>query len=371
MEPVEPVAPDRRSERRGAARERIRRRREDKSLPAPNWTWAIFALAIAGVIGVITLVAWASSRGATGGQGNSQVGVATNAPPPTFNANATPLPLPVIHAWDGKLRYSVLIMGIDKRPGDTGTGFNTDTLILVSINPINKSIGMLSIPRDVYVALPGQSTMQRINSIYAAGELQEPGGGPKLLIQAMRYNFGMPINSYVVVSFDAVINLVDDIGGVDINVPTPIDDPEYPDTFNGFDPLHIPSGLVHMDGQLALKYARTRHQDSDYDRTRRQQQVILAIRQKAVQPQVLAQLLGQAPTIWQQINKGIITDITFDQALSLGWYAKDIPANSIQHGTLDEKYLQAVQYDGDSVVIPNRSTIGQLMAQVYGADYSR
>jgi LCP family protein required for cell wall assembly len=371
VEPVETVAPDRRSERRGAARERTRRRREDKVLPAPNWTWAIFAVAIAGVIGVITLVAWASSRGSQGDQGNTQPGIANDGPSPTFDGNATPLPVPAIHAWDGKQRYSVLIMGIDKRPGDIGTGFNTDTLILVSINPLNKSIGMLSIPRDVFVALPGQSNMQRINSIYAAGELQQPGYGPKLLVQAMRYNFGMPINSYVVVSFDAVINLVDDIGGVDINVPTPIDDPEYPDMYNGYDPLHIPSGLVHMDGQLALKYARTRHQDTDYERTRRQQQLILAIRQKAIQPQVLAQVLGQATTIWEQISKGIITDITFNQALSLGWYAKDIPANSIQHGTVDEKYLQAVQYNGDAVVIPNRSTIGQLMAQVFGTDYSR
>src|SRR5207248_667885 len=113
--------------------------------------------------------------------------------------------------------------------------------------------------------------------------------------------------------------------------------------------------------QLALKFARTRHQDSDYERTRRQQQLILAIRQKAVQPAVLANLLGQAPTIWEQINKGLITDIKFDQALSLGWYAKDIPASSIQHGTLDDKYLQAMQYNGDAVVIPNRNTIAQLM----------
>src|SRR5437667_307288 len=110
----------------------MRRRRQEKSLPAPNWTWPIFALAIVG------------------------------------------------------------------------------------IKAVNESIVMRSIRRDVYVARPGQSTMQRINSIYAAGELQEPGGVPKLLMQAMRYNFGMPVNSYVGVSFDAAINLVDDIGGVDI-----------------------------------------------------------------------------------------------------------------------------------------------------------
>src|SRR5262249_57800763 len=103
-------------------------------------------------------------------------------------------------------------------------------------------------------------------------------------------------------------------------------------------------GTVHMDGQLALKYARTRHQGTDYDRANRQQQVLLAIRQKALKPDLLPQLAGQAPSIWNQVSKGVITDMSLDQMLSLGWYVKDIPASGIKRGTVDDKYLQAIQY---------------------------
>jgi LCP family protein required for cell wall assembly len=264
-----------------------------------------------------------------------------------------------------------LIMGIDKRPGEVGTGFNTDTLILASINPVTKSIGMLSVPRDIVVPLPGQETMQHINTAYAIGELQQPGNGPKFAMQTVQYNFGMPVNSYIVLSFDAVTSFVDDIGGVDIDVTTTINDPEYPDMNNGFDPLYIPAGRIHMDGKLALKYARTRHQDTDFERTRRQQQVIMAVRQKALTPEVLTQLAGQAPTIWNQVSKGVLTNISFDQAVSLGLYVKDIPTASIQRATVEDKYVQAVQYNGDSVLTPNRTVIGQLMAQVFGPDYNK
>lgn len=262
-------------------------------------------------------------------------------------------------------------MGIERVPPEAGDELNTDTIMLVSINPANASVGILSIPRDLFVPLPGQADLHRIDSIYAIGELQQPGSGPTLLSQAIRYNFAISTNAFVVVSYATLVNLVDDIGGIDIDVPTAIDDPQFPDTHNGYDPLHIPAGVIHMDGALALKYARTRHQDSDYDRTRRQQQVMLAVRKKATQPQLLAQLAAQAPGLWNQVNTGILTDLTFDQVLSLGWYAKDIPPGNIQRATIDGSYVQAIQYQGNAVVIPNRSTIAALMAQVFGPDYSR
>ncbi|MEP7289794.1 MAG: LCP family protein [Chloroflexota bacterium] len=360
----QPEDPDPSLERRGRTRERIRRRQAEKELPTFNWTWLVVALAVIGVIGVIALIALSTTHQQPG---NS----ATATPPPTVSGTNSAVALPVnIHAWDGKQRFSILIMGIDKRPGETGTGFRTDTLILVSIDSITKKVGMLSIPRDLYMPLPNQTDMQPINTVYVMGELQKPGGGPALVMQAIQYNLGIPVNSYVVVSFDTVIGLVDAIGGIDINVPQAIDDPEYPDMYYGFDPLYIPPGLNHMDGKLALKFARTRHQGSDYDRANRQQQVVLAIRQKALTPDELPQLAVKAPDIWNQISKGVITDMSFDQLLSLGWYAKDIPAANIQRGTIDEKYVQAVPYNNTVAIVPNRSTIGQLMTQVFGADYN-
>jgi polyisoprenyl-teichoic acid--peptidoglycan teichoic acid transferase len=346
----------------------MRRRQEqalNNALPAINWSWGVIAVAVVGVIGVISLVMLVatSARPAPTSTATLAVYAGKTQPPPTPSFD--------IRAWDGKQRLTVLVLGLDKRPGEIGTGFRTDTMILLSIDPTTRSIGMMSIPRDLYVPIPGESAMQRINSAYVLGELKRPGGGPALAVQTIQYNFGIPIHRYVAVSFDAVIGLVDAIGGIDINVPQTIDDPEFPDMNYGYDPLYIPAGIVHMDGQLALKYARTRHQGTDYDRASRQQQVIMGIRQKALKAEVLGQLVGQAPALWDRLSKGVLTDFTFDQALSLGWYIKDIPAANIKRGSVEEKYIQAMQYNGETVLTPNRARIGELMAQVFGADYSR
>jgi LCP family protein required for cell wall assembly len=343
------------------------RRRQDRAFPAVNWSWAVVIVAIVGVVGAISLIMLATT-----GRTN---------PPPTAASLATSAPivgktsiaaLPAnIRPWDGKQRFTVLVMGVDKRPGETGTGYRTDTMILVSVDPTTKAIGMLSIPRDVYVAIPGQADLQAINRAYVLGELDRIGGGPKLAMQTIQYNFGIPVNSYVVVTFEAAIGMVDAIGGIDIDVPQAIDDPEYPDMNFGYEPLFIPKGPTHMDGQLALKYARTRHQGTDFDRAYRQQQIIMAIRQRITKPEVLSQLLAQAPSLWEKLSKGVLTDITFDQALSMGWYVKDIPLISIRRGTVEDKYLQATQHNGETILVPNRARIGELMAQVFGENYSR
>jgi len=364
VEDAQPLAPP---HKRGVARERMRRRREDKAIPAPNWTWGILAIAIVGVIGAISLIVLTAS--------NPRQATPIPATPIPFGAQSTPLQptLPAIRAWDGKQRYTVLVMGLDKRPGEEGSGFRTDSLILISIDPATQSVGMLSIPRDLYVPipLPKSNGMQPINTAYVLGELDRLGSGPKMTMQTVQYNFGIPVNSYVVVSFETVINLVDAIGGVDITVPQAIDDPEYPDMYYGFEPLHIPAGTIHMNGQLALKYARTRHQTDDFDRAKRQQQVILAVRQRILKPDVLPGIVGQAPTLWNQLSKGVLTDLTLDQALGLAWYVKDIPAENIKRGTVGDKYVQAIQYNGDTVLTPNRAIIAELLTQVFGADYSR
>ncbi len=336
--------------------------------PAVSWTWAVIALAIIGVVAVVWVISLIMSV---------SPGTLTNSSPTPTTTQAAAIGAPTattavsIRPWDGKQRFTILILGIDKRPGDTGSGFSTDTIILVSIDPATKSIGMLSIPRDLYVVIPGQSDMQRINSAYVLGELQQPGTGPKLAMQTVQQNFGISVNSCVAVSFDAVIGLIDAIGGVDIDVPVTIDDPEFPDMNYGFDPLHIPAGPTHMDGKLALKYARTRHQDTDFDRASRQQQVLMAIRQKVLKADVLPGLIGQAPALWDRFSKGVITDFTLDQALSLGWYIKDIPLSSIKQGTVRDKYVLATQFNGDTVLTPNRALLGELLTQVFGPGYNR
>ncbi|MFN8418474.1 MAG: LCP family protein [Anaerolineae bacterium] len=355
----------RRNTASGRARERMAKRRQDRALPKIEWTWGIIAAAVGGALCLVTLVVSSIFRG-----GNVTVtataAVVNGVVQPTVTTDYG------ITAWNGDRRFTILVMGLDKRPGEEGTGFRTDSLILVSINPKTQQIGLLSIPRDTYVAMPNQPDLVKVNRVYVLGELNRPGDGPKLLVQTMQYNLGMRIDSYVAVSFDAVIKLVDAIGGIDINVPAEIDDPEYPSMDYGYEPLYIPAGIVHMDGQLALKYARTRHGSSDFARAERQQEVIMAMRARMTQPQVIASLVPQALSLWTDLSQYVITDVGFDQALSLAWYLKDLPSDGIRKNSIFGEYLQATSVDGDDgALVINRSNIAALMTSVFGMDYNQ
>ena len=174
-------------------------------------------------------------------------------------------------------RVNVLLMGIDRREGEPGP-WRTDTMILFSLDPINKTASMLSIPRDLWVPLPGYNTHERINSAYVYGELYAyPGGGGEYAKRAVQYNLGVPVDYYVRIDFRGFEAAIDTIGGIDIDVAERIVDNEYPTPDYGTMRLVIEPGPQHMDGDLALKYARTRHGNAggDIDRAPRQQQVIM------------------------------------------------------------------------------------------------
>ena len=117
------------------------------------------------------------------------------------------------------------------------------------------------------VYVPALKHNAKINTVHVLGYLNNyPGGGPTMLKDTVAAFLGYPIDFYIRVNFDGFREIVDLVGGVDIHVPRPINDPQFPDENYGYDPLHIPAGIVHMDGSLALKFARTRHADSDYAR---------------------------------------------------------------------------------------------------------
>ncbi len=347
-----------------------------------NWLYVLIALAVLGFAVLFSLSAILFRRAADArtSQAPDEVSSQVAAAPLSFTATpaATIAATPglTIQPWDGQQRFTLLLMGIDKRPGETGTVFRTDTLILISIDPSTHAIGMLSVPRDLYVSIPPNTVvgnsygLQRINAAYAIGELVHPGSGPQLAMQTVQYNLGIRINDYVVVDFSTVIGAVDTVGGVDIDVPTAISDPEYPNMNYGYEPLYIPAGHIHMNGTLALKYARTRHQSSDLDRARRQQQVITAIRDKILSLDMAPRLIAQAPTLWGQFNSGIQTDLTLDQLIRLGLYAKDVPKANVHQGVIDYSYVTSQMWQGMSILVPNRAAIGPLMVQVFGANYN-
>lgn len=211
--------------------------------------------------------------------------VAGTAPP-----QSTPAP------WNGKDRLNILMVGVDQRPQDAT--FNTDTMIVVSIDPSSGEVAMFSIPRDFeQIPLPpewpaasfyGGSYPNKVNSIWRDA-LQNPNlypgtnanRGATALKGAIGYMMGISIGYYVEVNFSGFKKVVDTLGGVTIDVQLPVSDYHYPtDDGRGAIKLYIPPGIQHMNGTEALAYARSRHATSDFDRAQRQQRVITSIRQQ-------------------------------------------------------------------------------------------
>jgi len=277
-------------------------------------------------------------------------------------------PLP---RWTGTERVNILVMGIDQREHEDGP-WRTDTMLVLTIDPVTMSGGMLSIPRDLWVPIPGYEEA-RINQAHFFGEVDDyPGGGPALAVKAVQYNLGIPIDYYVRVNFTAFEQVVDLIGGVDIQVEEEITDPIYPDEAYGFDPLYIPAGWQHFDGEMALKYARTRHTEGgDFDRAKRQQQVLQAVFEQVMQLDKLPQIAAQASNLWETLENSVVTDLKLDQIIALAQLASEVNPDDIRCGVIDEHYTQFMETpDGQQVLIPLRDRIRELRDYIFTTDTS-
>lgn len=227
-------------------------------------------------------------------------------------ATALPIALP---NWDKKERVNILLIGVDKREDDVYT--RTDTMILVSIDPGAKTVGMLSLPRDLKVTIPKHG-QDKLNAAYVYGDLDYgPGGGIRLLQQTIQQNFGVSVPYYGQVDFRGFEKIVDEFGGVNVDPPYPLKDDEYPTETNGYTSLYFPAGLQHLDGKMALKYARTRHPDNDFGRARRQQEVILALRQQAINHNLVATLYTKFFPLLDILAGSVKTNLSKDQSAAL------------------------------------------------------
>ncbi|MBC7223530.1 MAG: LCP family protein, partial [Anaerolineae bacterium] len=230
-------------------------------------------------------------------------------------------------------------------------------------------VGMLSIPRDLYVTIPGYGE-NRINMANFIGDRDKyPGGGPALAKRTIEYNYGVHVDYYVRVNFDGFERIIDTIGGVDIQVEKEIRDDTFPDEHYGYDPLYIPAGLVHMDGELALKYARTRHGDSDIHRARRQQQVILAVKDKVLQMNMAPSLLLKLPELMRTFSDSVETDIPVDQAIQLAQMALSWDLSQIETAVIDDSMtVRRITEKGADVLLPLNDKIRALMDRMFGED---
>lgn len=249
----------------------------------------------------------------------------TLTPSITPTATSTPGEIP---KWDGTGRLTMLLMGVDRREDEPS---RSDTMILVNIDPVAKTAGMIAIPRDVRVIIPGYG-VHKINASYAFGEADGArGGGPGLVIQTIETNFGIHIDYFAEVDFAGFVKIVDTVGGVTIDVPYPIKDDAYPASGNNYMRVYFPAGWQHLNGERTLQYARTRHDDGDGMRSVRQQQVLMALREQAVS----LDLLTKAGELLGELGDAVRTDLSPTQALQLARLATELPPEGIRSLSFD------------------------------------
>jgi LCP family protein required for cell wall assembly len=284
---------------------------------------------------------------------------------PTTNAPQVALPPP----WDGASRVTILIIGLDF--GDWSADRNgpsrSDTMMLLTIDPATKTAGMLSVPRDMWVNIPGFG-YSKINNAYAYGEGNKlPGGGPGLAVKTVENFLGINIQYYAQVEFTTFEKMIDTIGGVCLTIPEEI---KVGRTFEHS--VTLKAGYQCLDGKSTLGYARNRYTtNGDVDRAGRQQQVILAIRDKVIQPANFLSLITQAPTLYNELSGGINTNLPVADAMRLAVLAKDIPLNSIKQGVIDYTMMQDgfTNVNGQQLDIlrPYPDKIRELVDNIFGS----
>ncbi len=277
-----------------------------------------------------------------------------------------------LRPWDGESRFTLVVGGLDRRPEETGLAHRTDSLMILSIDPNSNSIGILSIPRDLLVSVPGYAKRQKINTVLPNGEGQRYGFGPTLLQQTVQYNFGIPVHNYVLMDFQALIDIVDIIDGIEITIDYTLDDPKYPDMNYGYDPLFIPAGTHKLNGYDALRFARTRHGNNDMRRAERQQLVLYAIRDRILSFDMVPRLILQAPQLWATLSDNLYTGLELGQVIQLALFVKDIDLANITTGVLNYNYVEDyTTEDGLFALIPSQGQVGYLMRNVFGDNYNQ
>ena len=320
------------------ARGRPEKPRDNRPLLRRPRTWFLL-LAMIPVIAAIVALFYFGNLLKAGYDAYNNINVPRNVDRPVFtiNSQGTPVVVPTEQAqaqipnWDNKDPFNILLLGIDPRPTDVDPP-RSDTMIVVHVDPATQQVTMMSIPRDLWVTIPGYG-QDKINAAYPYGELNPgavPGNctqycGATLAQQTVEANFGITINYFVTVDFEGFRKIVDTVGGIVIDVPAPIKDDQYPAENLGMKRILFKTGLQRMNGEQALQYARTRHDDNDIARGNRQQQVLLAIRQQAVS----RDLIFNIDTLLADAGSTVRTDLNFDQMRRLANLGRQIDASKI------------------------------------------
>jgi LCP family protein required for cell wall assembly len=261
---------------------------------------------------------------------------------------------------------NVLLLGSDRR---SGISFRTDTIVIASVQPSAGLVSLVSVPRDLYVYIPGY-TISRINTAWIYGEtLGYPGGGPQLLFDTVRYNLGVPIDRYAMVEMSGFQQVVDVVGGVDVRVACDFTDwrlrrPDLPQqAVSSWALFTVPRGVVHMDGDYALWYARSRSRSSDFDRSRRQHEILRALYREALQPGILARI----PELYTSLQSSVKTDADLDDILALAPFVTRLEPTHLRSRFIGRGEVRSfrVPVSGASVLLPQAEAIRSLLEDAF------
>lgn len=264
---------------------------------------------------------------------------------------------------EGSGRVNILLLGIG---GEKHEGGNlTDTVMIVSIDPRKNDVAMLSVPRDLYVNIPGHG-YARVNEAHSIGEAEKyVGGGPGLAKETISKTLDIPLHYYARVDFDGFKKIIDAVGGIDIEVDENIYDPYYPGD-KGETVYSIKKGKYHMDGNAALKYSRSRKTTSDFDRAKRQQKVLVAVKNKVLSTETIFNP-SKVNTIMNVLGGHIKTDFGLKDLKRLYEIAKKVDSSKIVSKVLDNEetgLLVGANVYGASVLKPASGDYKEIRAFV-------
>lgn len=264
---------------------------------------------------------------------------------------------------EGDGRVNILMIGVDDAAS------LSDSIIVASIDPVAKDVAMLSVPRDMLVDIPGFGRA-KINAAHAYGEQYDyEGGGPQLLQETLEETLDIPIHYYGRVDFEGFKQAVDIVGGVEVDVEETLVDNMFPDeNTGGYAPFRLEAGTHMLDGDTALRFARSRYSTSDFDRSRRQQSILLGLQDRALSKDTLSSPTKVAGLL-RSLSQNADTNLSIEEIMRLVEIAEEVDPDAVVQSQLDaseDNFLAFSNYHGQSVLVPTAGDFSQIQEYVRG-----
>src|SRR5437660_3443445 len=269
---------------------------------------------------------------------------------------ATPPPL------DSKQRINILLLGSDNDQKFPQDALLTQTMIVVSIDPAKRQVTLLSLPRDLWVDIPSHASA-KIDLAFAQG-------GAPLARATVERAFKIPIHYYAWIGLNGLVRVVDRLGGVDVDILHPVLDDNYPNDFSdsgyGTERVFLAAGPQHLDGRHTLQYVRSRHGDllSDFGRSIRQQQVLLALQQRMAG----MDLVTAIPTLARDLNGHVKTDLDLVRLTQLALFMRGMHGGGVHQAFITPYVHDATSADGQQILVANWPAVNAYLRQLFGAD---